>query len=257
MDTLLEVLAYVALMFVATFVIGVPVFIFVRWRDQKNAPASGPDELHYIELSRQQKKDGWSFQQRYQFLGDAGFRKHNIDAILGQVERFQPVVVTAEELERESKEVLAESTNTERDAFLLRTYAGFRAGKLAHVVEIYSQQEAKAKRVKQFVNLYRDLVGETIEFCLGQRKFDNDEILVAFDSNNFLLTSKALYLFRKKHSYVLIRILKLEDIQDYTTQGWWTFKINFRLKSGENVVVNGMDKVPKDELMRELLSHGT
>ena len=252
MEFLGEILVWFVVAMLAWLLIGLPLHLFRRWRDKTNAPVAN-EELNYIELSRRQKQDGWTFQQRYRFLEQKGLRKNNIDAVLGQVERYEQVTVTDEEFEKEYNEILSGSDHLRRDEILLRTYAGFRDGLLKHLPLLYTVQEAKAKRLKQFVTFYRNLYGRALEWCLTQRPFQEDEILVAVDAEWFLLTSQALYLFRKKKTWSLIRILPLAEISRYSVRGWWTFQMDIQLRSGEQVVLRSLEKVPREEVMRALL----
>ncbi|MBE0536661.1 MAG: hypothetical protein IH624_13425 [Phycisphaerae bacterium] len=254
MDTIWEHLALTGLAVGVGLTIGGSWLLYGRWRDKRNAAAAGPEELKYIELSQQQKRDGWTFAQRYDFLKQVGFRRNNIDEIMGKAERFVQTEVTTEQFDAACDEVLGTTDNAVRDAFLLRTYAGFRDGRLAHLPTIYSMQEGRAAGVQQFVNLYRNVYGEAITFCASQRPFDADEILAVVDAASFLLTNKALYLFGEKGGYVPMAVLLLKDIAEYSVRGWWTCRVEVHLRDGQACVFGPLSSTPREEVVRGLIA---
>jgi len=232
--------------------IGGSILAYRRWRDKSNALDDKTEEMKYIELSQQQKRDGWGFQKRYDFLKDAGFRKKNIDDILGKAERFEQTEISNEDFEEEYNKILDTTDNADRDEFLMKTYACYRDGMLSHLT-LNLIEEARAKRIQQYVNLYKNICGDAIEFCMSQRAFEEDEILVAVDKEWFFLSNKAIYFFRKKAQYSLTKIVKLEEISEYTLTGWWSFRLDIKFSNGEIFTLKSQEKAPSEEVVNALL----
>ncbi len=247
-DLVERIFAFIVICIIGA-VIGIVISMISKKKDAKNAPAM-LDELHYILKSQEQKENGWSFVKRNQFLKSSGLRKTNIDHILGQVERYKPVILSEDEVKKEIDQILNDSTDPQIDTFLTKTYMVFRNGKLACVPRIFTMLEARSKRPAHFVLFYKNLFGPLFRYFLTAHPFEKDEVFIAADASSFFLTTHRLFFFKVTSDHLSVfKVLRLEEIESYQSHGTWTQTLDIQLKNKESIEIASLDSVPHDDVV--------
>jgi hypothetical protein len=97
---------------------------------------------------------------------------------------------------------------------------------------------------------------EVIESAFRARPFDDDEVLVAWEKQSYVLTSRCLYLFTPNAMSIL-----LDDIGGYSRKrrlfAWpiLTFRVIVDLKSGERIIASGLGGAPDEPAMQARLEN--
>ena len=122
--------------------------------------------------------------------------------------------------------------------FVAATHAAWSAGKLDIVRDNY-RNEAGSSSLEAFARGH-DQYASTLRAAATLAPFAEDEYLVALSPDEFVLTSRALYILRAPP-----RVVALESIDETGTSGNFKMRIFFvKLRSGETIEYEGMTRVP-------------
>lgn len=132
------------------------------------------------------------------------------------------------------------------ETFMVRTRSAWMAGELNPLNKVCSL-EARTNSLRAFIDGHRQYE-EAIARAHDTRAFDKDEFLVNLNEENFLLTSKALYLFKPEQQVILLR-----DVRKFQTKGILKLTLELTMTSGEKRTLPGIDTLPEDHYVQYLI----
>lgn len=140
------------------------------------------------------------------------------------------------------EEILTISEQSTVHKFLVTTYQKWRDGDLNKLSDVY-KNEASQYELEKFVKAHEKYTND-LKAAIKLRPFDDDEYLVTVQEDHFVLTSKALYYFKKNIKAILLR-----EIADVKEKGWLDITQTITLQSGEQLLYEKMDFVPQKKFV--------
>lgn len=129
--------------------------------------------------------------------------------------------------------------------FMERSYDKWKQGTLLRVAPD-SVEETISNSFLEFLQKYKHLF-PTMETAMRKRRFGPGEYWVCTGEDCFVLTNKMLYLIEQIENGKSVTTIPLAEVQEYWTEGWWSYSMFFRMKSGTLLKHRGYDRVPKEE----------
>lgn len=143
----------------------------------------------------------------------------------------------------------AKKSNTYQ--FLLGSYERWRDGIFDGLSDYYKKTATKdSPEVLTAVMLKETSFNTFLERCFKVREPETGEILYTISPDNFMITSKCLYL-NTRIKQGQLHIAPLCDIASYNNKGVWMKSGTLRLKSGKEIQFK-LDAVPDEGKLRQL-----
>jgi hypothetical protein len=138
--------------------------------------------------------------------------------------------------------------NSVLESLMVQTHTAWKAGELDPLNKVCAQ-EARTNSLRAFIDGHRQYE-EDILRAHRLRAFDEDEFLVGLNEEDFVLTSKALYLFKPEEQVILLR-----DVQKFQTKGILKLTLELTMASGEKRTLPGMGSLPEDHYVQHFMSY--
>ena len=142
-------------------------------------------------------------------------------------------------------------------AFLSRTYWAWLDGGLANLASSTAQDRAEQAGLKVFVEEHRVVEGfdPIFRVCQQARAVEDDEWLVGFMPDAFMMTNRAIYVLADRKTSGRVEVVLLDQLAEYFTKGSWRYRLTFKMRDGQVLEIGPADGAPQEEFVDEF-KHG-
>lgn len=123
------------------------------------------------------------------------------------------------------------------------SYNTWLSGDLEKLDKARSQLLTQTSSFEGFYKLFTEKDKKLIEDFIKIHQFEEGEFIIGTVVNAYVMTNKNLFFPTKN------RVIKLKNIHSFSSKGWWTVTLTLTLVSGEEIVIENLDGVPKDEYL--------
>jgi Ankyrin repeats (3 copies) len=143
-------------------------------------------------------------------------------------------------------------------SFLSRTYWAWLEGGLASLSKSTAQEKAKEQGLQSIVEgfLAADGFSPSFQACIEARTIGEDEWLVGFIQDGFLMTNRAIYVFADRKIPGIVEVILLDKLAKYFTKGIVRFRLFFEMRNGEVIKIGPVDSAPLEEVVDQFRHWG-
>lgn len=135
--------------------------------------------------------------------------------------------------------------NSVLETLMVQTRAAWMAGEMNPLNKVCTV-EARSNSMRAFIDGHRPYEAAILR-AHRLRAFDENEFLVHLNEEDFVLTSKAFYLFKPGEQVILLR-----DVKNFRTRGIMNLTLELTMRNEEKRTIPGIDTLPEDRYVQYL-----